>query len=101
MVNKLPANVGDVTDVGSIPGPGGPLEEDMATTTPVFLPGESRGQRRLAGCSPWTHKELDKTELLTLLFPALAGRFLSIAQPGKSLMVSFWAGKFLTWMKSN
>jgi len=67
--------------------------------TPVFLPGESHGQRRPAGYSPWDHKELDRTELLTLLFPALAGRFLSIAQPGKSLM--FWARKFLTWMKSN
>ena len=28
-----------------------PLEEAMATT-PVFLPGESLGQRSLAGCSP-------------------------------------------------
>ena len=27
--------------------------------TPVFLPGESRGQRSLAGCSPWSYKELD------------------------------------------
>ena len=24
--------------------------------TPVFLPGEPHGQRRLAGCSPWGHK---------------------------------------------
>ena len=27
--------------------------------TPVFLPGESHGQRRLAGYSPWGCKELD------------------------------------------
>ena len=26
--------------------------------TPVFLPGESRGQRSLADYSPWGHKEL-------------------------------------------
>ena len=26
--------------------------------TPVFLPGESHGQRILVGCSPWTHMEL-------------------------------------------
>ena len=26
---------------------------------PVFLPGESHGQRSLEGCSPWGHKELD------------------------------------------
>jgi len=30
--------------------------------TPVFLPGESHGQRSLAGCSPWGGKELDTTE---------------------------------------
>ena len=28
--------------------------------TPVFLPGESHGQRSLVGCSPWGHK-LDTT----------------------------------------
>ena len=25
--------------------------------TPVFLPGESHGQRSLVGYSPWDHKE--------------------------------------------
>ena len=30
--------------------------------TPVFLPGESHGQRNLAGYSPWGRKELDMTE---------------------------------------
>ena len=29
--------------------------------TPVFLPGESHGQRNLAGYSPWGHKESDRT----------------------------------------
>ena len=33
---------------------------------PVFLPGESHGQRSLVGYSPWGHKELDTTEWLTL-----------------------------------
>ena len=33
--------------------------------TPVFLPGESHGQRSLAGYSPWGCKESDKTEPLT------------------------------------
>ena len=37
-----------------------PLEKGMATQ--LFLPGESHGQRSLAGCSPWGHKEADKTE---------------------------------------
>ena len=39
----------------------GPLEEGM-TPTAVLLPGESHGQRSLAGYSPWGHKELDMTE---------------------------------------
>ena len=29
--------------------------------TPVLLPGESHGWRRLIGCSPWGHKESDTT----------------------------------------
>ena len=32
--------------------------------TPVFLPGESHGQRNLAGYSPGGHKEPDMTEHL-------------------------------------
>jgi len=34
-------------------------------TIPVFSPGESRGQRSLAGYSPWELKEWDRTEGLT------------------------------------
>ena len=30
--------------------------------TLVFLPGESHGQRSLAGYSPWSRKEIDMTE---------------------------------------
>ena len=32
--------------------------------TPVFLPGKSHGQRRLAGYGPWVCKALDTTEQL-------------------------------------
>ena len=32
---------------------------------PVFLPGESHGQRSLEGYSPWGHKESDMTKQLT------------------------------------
>ena len=35
--------------------------------TPIFLPGEFHGQKSLADCSLWGHKELDMTERLTLL----------------------------------
>ena len=31
--------------------------------TPVFLPGESHGQRSLAGHGPWGHRESDMTEV--------------------------------------
>ena len=34
--------------------------------TPVFLPGEFHGQRSLAGYSPWSLKESDTTEQVTL-----------------------------------
>ena len=41
-------------------------------STPVFLPGESHGQRSLASHSPWGHKESDTTERLTLPLVLLA-----------------------------
>ena len=41
-----------------------PLEKDMATT-PIFLPGESHGQKSLVYYSSWGHKELDTTEQLS------------------------------------
>ena len=43
-------------------------------STPIFLPGKFHGQRSLMGCSPWSWKELDMTEWLTLslfFFPLL------------------------------
>ena len=44
-----------------------PLEKKWQPT-PVFLPGEFHGQRRLVGYSPWGRKESDMTEQLTLSF---------------------------------
>ena len=38
------------------------LEKEMATT-PVFLPGESQGQRSLVGCRLWGRTESDMTEV--------------------------------------
>ena len=35
--------------------------------TPVFLPGKSHGQRSLGGYSPWSSKESDVTERLTVV----------------------------------
>ena len=38
------------------------LEKDMATHSPVFLPGESQGWGSLVGCRLWGHTESDTTE---------------------------------------
>ena len=38
-----------------------PLEKEMQPT-PVFLPGESNGQKSLVGYNPWGRKESDTTE---------------------------------------
>ena len=51
MVETLPAM--QKTQVQSL-GREDPLEKEWQPT-PVFLPGESRGQRSLVGYSPWGH----------------------------------------------
>ena len=57
VVKNLPANAENTRDADLIPGlgrfPGGGQEKP----TPVFLPGESHGQRSLADCGPKGHKE--------------------------------------------
>ena len=45
MVKKLPANIGDIRDTGSIPGSGNPLEKGMATHSSI-----------LAWRIPWTEE---------------------------------------------
>ena len=55
-------NAGDIGDIGSIPGLGRFPWRRPWQPTPVFLPGESYGQRSLAGYSPWGYKESDTTE---------------------------------------
>ena len=50
-----------------------PLEKEMATHTPVFLPGESYGRRSLAGYSPRGPKELDTTERLHFQLKSYSG----------------------------
>ena len=47
-VKNSPANAGDIRDVGLIPGSGRFPEGP----TPVFLHGESHGQRSLVGYGP-------------------------------------------------
>ena len=60
VAKNLPANAGYAGDVGWIPGSGrsldreDPLEEDTATDS--SMPGESHGQKSLAGYSPGVTK---------------------------------------------
>ena len=62
LVKNLPANAGDVRDMGSIPS-SGRFPSGMAwLPTPVFFPGESHGQRSMAGYDPQGGKESDTTE---------------------------------------
>ena len=37
--------------------------KNQSRPTPVFLPGESQGQKSLAGCRLWGHRESDTTEV--------------------------------------
>ena len=60
VVKDPPASGRDIRDRGSIPGSG--RSGRAWQPTPVLFPGESHGQRSLAGCSPRGHKESDMTE---------------------------------------
>ena len=50
-------SAGNAGDTGLIPGSGRAPAEGNWLLTPIFLPGESHGQRSLVGYSPWGHKE--------------------------------------------
>ena len=49
--------------MGLIPGSGRSPGGEHGNPTPVFLPGESHGQRSLVG-GPWARKESDTTEAM-------------------------------------
>ena len=49
VVQNPPADAGDITDMGSIPGLGRFPWRKTWQPTPVFLPGESHGRRTLVG----------------------------------------------------
>ena len=59
MVKNPPANAGDIKDAGFDPWVGEIPWRRGWKLTLVFLPGESQGQRSLAGYSPLGCKELD------------------------------------------
>ena len=61
MGKSLPVNAGDIRGSGSITGQEDPLEAWQRT--PVFLCGESHGQRSLMDYSSWNGKEVDTAEV--------------------------------------
>ena len=62
MVKNPPANAGDISRHGFDPWVWKIPWRRKWQPTPVFLSGESHGQRSLVGYSPWGWKELDTTE---------------------------------------
>ena len=52
VVKNLPANAGDVRDLGLIPGLGRFPQRSAWQPTPIFMPGECHRQRSLADCGP-------------------------------------------------
>ena len=62
-VKNPAANAGDRKEATSNPEPGRFPRRRAWQPSPVFLPGESHGQRSLAGYSPWGHKQSDMTEV--------------------------------------
>ena len=65
--------------------------------TPVFLPGESHGQRSLVGCSPWGDKESVRTEGLStqtafrFLMPMHIWQYDDLAAPGSAVACRVFA----------
>ena len=57
VVTNPHANAGDLRDTGSIPAFDRIPWRRARQSTPVFLPGESQGQRSLMGSSPQGCKE--------------------------------------------
>ena len=62
MVKNLPATQ---KNMGLIPGSGRFPWRRQWQPTPVFLTGETHGQRSPVGCSPWGRTESDMTERYT------------------------------------
>ena len=62
MVKNPPAKEGAAGHMGLISGLGRFPWRRAWKPAPVFLPGESHGQRSLVGYSPWSCKELDTPE---------------------------------------
>ena len=63
MINNMPANARDVKRCRFDPWVWKIPWRRKWQFTPMFLSGQSHGQRSLEGYSLWGHKELDMTEM--------------------------------------
>ena len=66
VVRNSPASAGDVKKCEFIPWVRKIPWRRAWQSTPVFLPGKSHRQSRLAGCCPWGLKGSDMTEWLSM-----------------------------------
>ena len=66
--------------------------------TPAFLPGKSHGQRSLVGYSPWSHKESDMTEQLTLFTFLSLNYLLSLCLINKKSNSVFFPNVFIQFI---
>ena len=69
VVKKLPANAGDVRDVGLIPGSEDPLEKEMAPYFSILAERIPRTEEP-AGLYSWGRKEPNMTEHLSMCMRA-------------------------------
>ena len=86
-VKSPPANAGDAGDTGSVPGlEDSPWRREWLPT-PIFLPGEFKGQRSLAGYSPRGRKESDTTERLTHMHSLIKAKVTRVLPRDASLLL--------------
>ena len=62
MVKNRPASAADIKDTGSIPGSGRSTGGGHGNPLQYSCLENPHGQRSLAGCTAWGHKESDTTE---------------------------------------
>ena len=85
MVKNLPANAGNIRDVGSTDCVGKIPWGRKQQATPVFLPGKFHGQRSLAGYSPRGCEEAEMTE--HILTPPLCNTALVSGVPRRGSVI--------------
>ena len=78
VVKNLLVKAGDIRDAGSIPAfRRFPWRRELLPP-PVFLPGESHGQRSLAGYNPWSRKQLLRTHGREISLPICGNQSFSV-----------------------